>query len=1199
MADMDITPFPYDKEYTDTGAVYFFNGKYPMPSRMYVSEAFETYHGLTYDSRFGASIAMTTDVNIDGNIDVLIGAPNFNAYRGGAFILAPLLDWDGDGIKDWNEFNLYYTSPILSDSDGDLLSDLEEVNGWEIVGEGIIHYHSYSNPNSQYTDSDTLSDYEEIKTYNEDPLLDPHNIYLTDPDNSDTDSDGLDDDDEINGYLISIIEDLTGNPDQYTAYPSPIDANSDRLFPNGEDDLDDSEEINIRGTDPTKDDTDSDGLSDYDEIFTHSTEPRDVDSDNDDLNDNLEIIGWDVLVDGASPVHVAPDPNDDNSDDDLLTDKDEYDYGTNPWAADTDLDGLNDDVEITGWDIIVNSETITVYSSPTDQNSDSDSLTDLEEKNLGNVDPMNPDTDGDGTGDGDETLGWTVYVDLNNDGTYDALDGEIYDVFPDPSSSDGDGDGLLDGAEQTAGTDPTSPDTDKDGLDDNFELNTGWTVIVVGETPYTVYSDPLDPNSDADNLDDEEEKTRGTDPDTEYTDPDSLTDSEEVNTYILNPLEDDEDADTDGDLLTNVDEVDVYGTLPDDKDTDNDGMRDGYEVEGGSAPDLPNWDEDRDDDGLLNWQELPSYDVTILGQGVELTELGDQWNGEYIYFTNLDDPDTDNDGLDDGSEAVYWDDVESSDDSSDQDDEEWEDWMANNAYPTPYDPAWFVNYDGDENTVDEVSTIYVEYDEDKYKINNLYDADSDNDGLTDGEEDMIKKDGDYQDLDKTWLQGYERAFFGFGLEPKPWDYDSDDDSVKDGEEQLWHKDSDLDGDINSLDTDSDDDNYNDYSDYEPTFDLHISVKIKEIEAIDPVEIAGEADFYVYAWIAGSKKQKPNELPGEGWGDDHVYPNWVLTKNVDDDVRYVDIKIALYDDDVVWDEMCDIDEEDDSGNDDDGKPIKVQYDVATESWENIYGDTGTLGYVYGGNDGSGGGEGPIHEDDCKLYYDIYNEDATSKYALLAAADCAPAYLAFKNDIKLAEDYLMDLDSGWAQSRIWKLTWGSGSTIDDEATTQNILDALEDIELRSITGSTVFIMISDHGYSTDEQLGDSWFNTKDGSISDDTFATYVNDIDYLNMVILMDLCFSGGFLDELSVDENSNPATNRFVGLSSSKDEYSWGGANTYGYYAEYFFDKLKTNGGDVKDAHLHADDELEGRQFDGQYYQNPVYYDSFDPDFILS
>jgi hypothetical protein len=99
--------------------------------------------------------------------------------------------------------------------------------------------------------------------------------------------------------------------------------------------------------------------------------------------------------------------------------------------------------------------------------SDFDGLADSDEIALG-TDPFNPDTDGDGLGDGEE---------FNTQGT-------------NPLLSDTDGDGLDDGFEVfNTGTDPLSSDTDADDVGDLVEFEVGTDAISTQNT--VIYVDPL------------------------------------------------------------------------------------------------------------------------------------------------------------------------------------------------------------------------------------------------------------------------------------------------------------------------------------------------------------------------------------------------------------------------------------------------------------------------------------------------------------------------------------------------------------------------------------------------------------------------------------------------------------------------------------------------------------------------------------
>ncbi len=121
-------------------------------------------------------------------------------------------------------------------------------------------------------------------------------------------------------------------------------------------------------------DTDEDGLYDYDERATWGTDPYDADTDGDGLSDG-----------------------------------DEAALGTSPLLADTDGGGASDGAEVLADD--------TDPFDPADDillDTDGDGLTDTEEGILG-TDPKNPDTDGGGVGDGDEVDKGTDPLDPSDD----------------------------------------------------------------------------------------------------------------------------------------------------------------------------------------------------------------------------------------------------------------------------------------------------------------------------------------------------------------------------------------------------------------------------------------------------------------------------------------------------------------------------------------------------------------------------------------------------------------------------------------------------------------------------------------------------------------------------------------------------------------------------------------------------------------
>lgn len=146
-------------------------------------------------------------------------------------------------------------------------------------------------------------------------------------------------------------------------------------------------------------DTDGDGLTDLEEVETYGTDPFDADTDDDGLGDGTEVTN-------------GTDPTDLDSDDDGLQDGTES--GVTEAGEDTDPD---------------------VFEPDTDPST--------------TTDPLNPDTDGDGLLDGEE--------DADHDGARD-------DTETDPLDPDTDDGGILDGREVERGTDPLAY---CDDLDEN------------------------------------------------------------------------------------------------------------------------------------------------------------------------------------------------------------------------------------------------------------------------------------------------------------------------------------------------------------------------------------------------------------------------------------------------------------------------------------------------------------------------------------------------------------------------------------------------------------------------------------------------------------------------------------------------------------------------------------------------------------
>ena len=172
---------------------------------------------------------------------------------------------------------------------------------------------------------------------------------------------------------------------------------------------------------------------------------------------------------------------------------------------------------------------------------------------------------------------------------------------------------------------------------------------LLGSTKHTMNID-----QDNDGLWDREEDYLGTDPLDPDTDGDTIIDGLEVNQYLLNPLVPDSSLDTDGDGLTNIEEADIVGSNIRNPDSDFDGLSDGDEVNIYNTNPLSS---DTDEDGMPDDFEL-LYDFLDPNDPSDAHEDYDNDNIENIseisWGTELDNPDTDGDGLLDGDEIYKY-----------------------------------------------------------------------------------------------------------------------------------------------------------------------------------------------------------------------------------------------------------------------------------------------------------------------------------------------------------------------------------------------------------------------------------------------------------------------------------------------------------------------------------------------------------------
>lgn len=315
---------------------------------------------------------------------------------------------------------------------------------------------------------------------------------------------------------------------------------------------------------------------------------------------------------------------------------------------------------------------------------------------------------------------------------------------------DPDGDGLTNDEELAAGTNFSDPDSDDDGLSDGFEVGGGLDPLD-GSGPQGAAGDPDDdgldnlaernggcnptaPDTDGDGLRDDVERSLQTlcaNPD---TDGDGLPDGFEVDGG-LDPLDngavDPEQGaagDPDGDGLTNAAEL-AARTRPTDADSDDDGLLDGFEVEGGLDP-LD------DGSGVVDNGPLGDPDADGLDNA-----------GEHQRGSRPNDPDTDDDGLRDGDE------VRAGTDVLDVDSDD--DGLADGCDPGPLDDGSGLASNGPAGDADGDTLPNLQ---ECTLGTNPRDSDSDGDGLGDGEELARTTDPLDPDTDGDGMpDGYEVA----------------------------------------------------------------------------------------------------------------------------------------------------------------------------------------------------------------------------------------------------------------------------------------------------------------------------------------------------------------------------------------------------------------------------------------------------------
>ena len=234
------------------------------------------------------------------------------------------------------------------------------------------------------------------------------------------------------------------------------------------------------------------------------------------------------------------------------------------------------------------------------------------------------------------------------------------------------------------------------------------TPIDVRSLNVTVLRTDGDPDDDG--LASQREVSLGTNPLSQDTDGDGISDGLEVTTYDSSPLF----ADSDNDGLSDGVEIETYLTNPTRADTDRDGLLDSRERELGSSP----FSRDSDGDGLSDTVEVNTYgtNATVADTDADGLDDGTELN---THQTNPRKGDTDGDGLSDALEVITY---ETEPGDPDTDDDGVLDGAEVNVHRTEPTTA-----DTDSDGLDDGGEVHT-------AGTNPLNADTDGDGLSDGAE---------------------------------------------------------------------------------------------------------------------------------------------------------------------------------------------------------------------------------------------------------------------------------------------------------------------------------------------------------------------------------------------------------------------------------------------------------------------------------
>jgi len=124
------------------------------------------------------------------------------------------------------------------------------------------------------------------------------------------------------------------------------------------------------------------------------------------------------------------------------------------------------------------------------------------------------------------------------------------------------------------------------------------------------------------------------------------------------------------------------------------------------------------------------------------------------------------------------------------------------------------------------------------------------------------------------------------------------------------------------------------------------------------------------------------------------------------------------------------------------------------------------------------------------------------------------------------------------------------IDYSATASDVASAFSEITGLAGANDHIFIYTTDHGGSGKgfDSPPEVHLNLWGGSLNDDTYQTYLEAFTFASCHVIMEQCYSGGFLEETIAGTTSNPSS---FASAATAYESSWAGA-TFPEYDEYAY-----------------------------------------------